>query len=181
MSRSRLFTRLAELFGAEYDRLVGYARRSLDDIADWDGEDIVQEVALNLFDRADVLAPIEDLSAYVFQSIRNKIVDVARKKRPAAPPFAEEMDGGDVGLGDALRTLSVGTGDEVERRELVERVYEIMDRELNIDERAVIIATELEGLSFRELAERLDVPIGTLLARKSRGIHKLRRAITEIY
>jgi DNA-directed RNA polymerase specialized sigma24 family protein len=41
----------------------------------------------------------------------------------------------------------------------------------------VLLATELEGASFRELAARWGVPIGTLLARKHRAVKSLRAAL----
>jgi DNA-directed RNA polymerase specialized sigma24 family protein len=45
-------------------------------------------------------------------------------------------------------------------------------------ERAVILATELDGRPFKELAAEWQVPIGTLLARKSRGLEKIRKQLT---
>jgi len=51
-----------------------------------------------------------------------------------------------------------------------------MDR-LNINERAVVIATEIEGFTFKELSEMWDVPLGTLLAQKSRALAKLRESL----
>ena len=50
---------IADFFALERSRLVGYVRRLIDDAAERDGEDIVQDVALNLFSRADVTVPIE--------------------------------------------------------------------------------------------------------------------------
>jgi len=44
----------------------------------------------------------------------------------------------------------------------------------------VFLATELEGSSFRELAERWGVPIGTLLARKHRAVQALRSALAHL-
>jgi RNA polymerase sigma factor (sigma-70 family) len=46
-------------------------------------------------------------------------------------------------------------------------------------QREVLVATELEGRSFRELAEEWEVPIGTLLARKHRAIRALRETLAE--
>jgi DNA-directed RNA polymerase specialized sigma24 family protein len=39
------------------------------------------------------------------------------------------------------------------------------------------VATELEGASYRELAEEWDEPIGTLLARKHRALRTLRKTL----
>ena len=47
------------------------------------------------------------------------------------------------------------------------------------DHRAVLIATELKGKSFRELSEEWDEPMGTLLSRKSRAVKTLRKLLEE--
>ena len=72
---------IAQFLSAEHERLTGYVRRLIDDTAERDGEDIVQDVALSLFNRADVLMPIEALSAYVYQSLRNRVIDYLRRRR----------------------------------------------------------------------------------------------------
>ncbi len=46
------------------------------------------------------------------------------------------------------------------------------------EEKAVVLATEIEGRTFKELAADWDVPIGTLLARKSRALGKIRKRLT---
>jgi RNA polymerase sigma factor (sigma-70 family) len=45
-------------------------------------------------------------------------------------------------------------------------------------QREVLVATELEGRSFKELADEWNIPIGTLLARKHRAIRALRETLT---
>jgi len=40
-----------------------------------------------------------------------------------------------------------------------------------------VIATEFDGRSFRELSEAWEIPIGTLLARKSRALRKVKDAL----
>jgi len=55
--------RIAEFFRTEYRKWVGYVRRLIDDTAERDAEDVVQDVILHIFDRADIGAPIENLSA----------------------------------------------------------------------------------------------------------------------
>jgi DNA-directed RNA polymerase specialized sigma24 family protein len=41
-----------------------------------------------------------------------------------------------------------------------------------------VLATELEGRSFKDLAEEWQTPIGTLLARKHRAVQALRESLT---
>ena len=61
--------------------MIAYVRRLIDDAAERDSEDIVQDVFLNIFDRADITMPIENAAAYVYQALRNKVIDYLRKRR----------------------------------------------------------------------------------------------------
>jgi RNA polymerase sigma factor (sigma-70 family) len=147
------------------DALVGYVRRRLDDAAAEDAEDIVQDVILGLFDRADPTVPIQNLAAFVYRALQNRIIDRFRKKRETVPLLEDILGSGD----DPLR--------ELERRETLEAVFAAMDG-LGDEERAVVLATELEGRTFKELAADWEVPLGTLLARKSRALAKIRQRLT---
>ena len=66
---------VGDYFTREQKKLVNYVHRLIKDTSEMDAEDIVQDVMLNLFDTADITAPIENLSAYVYRSIYNRVVD----------------------------------------------------------------------------------------------------------
>lgn len=157
--------RIVEFFRTEYRKWVGYVRRLIDDTAERDAEDVVQDVILHIFDRADIGAPIENLSAYIYQSLRNRVVDLLRKRKDT------------LSLSDVILASSTDTADEFEKKELQEKIYQAMDY-MNDEEKAVVIATEFDGRSFRELSDAWGVPLGTLLARKSRAIKKIRQKLS---
>lgn len=166
---------LARFFIAERSRLVAYVRRLIDDAADRDGEDIVQDVMLNLFNMADVTVPVEDLAAYVYRSIRNRVIDIMRKRDP--DEVSLDADGaGALSLGDILSDSRYDTATEADKNEARDALYRAIDS-LDDDHRAIIIMTEFEGRSFREISEAWDVPIGTLLSRKSRAMAKIRERL----
>ena len=50
-------------FQNEYGKLLNYVHRLIDDAADQDAEDIIQDVMVNIFNKADLTIPIENLSA----------------------------------------------------------------------------------------------------------------------
>lgn len=157
--------RLMEFIRHERKALVGYVRRRIDDAGDEDAEDIVQDVIVNLFDRADPTVPIQNLAAYIYRALRNTIIDRLRKRRET------------VALSDAVMASGEGPLQEVEKGEMLDLVFEAMDK-LSAGEKALILATEFEGRSFKDLAEEWDVPLGTLLARKSRALDKIRKQLT---
>lgn len=172
MSRKRI----ADFFKAEYGRMVGYVRRLIDDVADRDAEDVVQDVILNVFDLVDVEI-LEDISAYVYRSLRNKVIDLMRKRRRIISLDAPLSD--DCSLYDVLSDVRYDASSEVEKGEIRKRIFEAIDN-LTDEQRAIIIMTELEGRTFRQISERWGVPLGTLLARKSRAMKKLRAALSEV-
>ncbi|MBN1938140.1 MAG: sigma-70 family RNA polymerase sigma factor [Candidatus Aminicenantes bacterium] len=158
-------TRTTDFFRERREAFIGYVRRRVDSASAADAEDIVQDVFLGLFDRADPTIPIQDLAAFVYQSLRNRIVDLFRKRRDALP---------------LKEDVPAATGDpslDWEKREALEEVFAALEA-LSPDEKAVILETELEGRSFKELSAEWDIPMGTLLARKSRGIEKIRKRLT---
>lgn len=169
---------IAQFFVNERDRLVRYARRLIDDNAERDGEDIVHDVALSLLSRADLLEPIESLSAYVYESVRHRIVDHFRSRR-----YTVSLDGPD-GEGDESSleyALSRDRGDferNVTLAELRRSIAEAISA-LPEDQKRIVVETEVKGRTFRELSEEWGVPVGTLLARKSRAIAKVRKSLGE--
>ena len=112
--------------------LVRAARSWLADTAELDAEDVVQDVALSLFESTDLAEPIRDLSAYAYRALRNRVVDLYRRRRQASQPLPEE-------LADER-----GAADAAAGRELRESVFAAIDR-LPAPQREVFLATELEG------------------------------------
>ena len=153
--------KIQEFFRTEYGRWVRFVRRLIDDAADRDAEDIVQDVMLGIFDKADITVPIENLSAYIYRALRNRVTDMFRRKKDLAS------------LAELVYESVEDAANALEQKELRETVVKAIDN-LSDEQRAVVIATEFEDRSFRELSEEWEIPIGTLLARKSRALQKIR-------
>jgi RNA polymerase sigma factor (sigma-70 family) len=157
--------RVAAFIATEWNRLVASVRGWIDDAADRDAEDVVQDVVERMFETADVTDPVADISAYVYRSLRNKVIDLYRRPKRS------------VELPEDLADIRAGFEEEMEIAEMTEEMFEAID-ELPQAQREVLVATELEGRSFKELAEQWRVPLGTLLARKHRAILSLRETLT---
>ena len=65
------YNNLKTFFNKEYHSLKAYARSRIEDAADRDAEDIIQEVALKVFSRAEDTSPITNIAAFVYNSIKN--------------------------------------------------------------------------------------------------------------
>ena len=177
MDKENQKEKLADFFRRERRRLIGYVKRWIDDTAERDGEDIVQDVAFNLFNQADVTEPIENLAAYVYQALRNRTIDLLRKRRGKFLSLDMEVNrDANLSLSDLILDSRFDAGKEIEKKELHYQLLQAIDS-LNDQDRAVVIETEFNSRSFRELSEQWEIPIGTLLARKSRALRKIRKTL----
>ena len=167
--RSRLF----QFFDAEGERLLRYVHARVRRISDMDAEDIVRGVMLKLVGRADTGGPVENIAAYAYRSVRNRIADYQREN--ARTVSLDEY--ADVNEAFSFRELMKDDTQDiqarVERKELMRALSRCMDT-LDGKQRAVLIATELHGKTFQELSQAWHEPIGTLLSRKSRAVKALR-------
>jgi RNA polymerase sigma factor (sigma-70 family) len=164
---------VAEFITTEIGRLTRFVRRRMEGAGAIEAEDVVQDVALRLFALPDIARPVENLAAYVFSALQNRITDLWRSRR-RHPELTSRTGALDQLLvqpreGDPLTDPAA----LAERRERLQLIAMAMES-LVTEERAVVTATEIEGRSFRELADEWDTPIGTLLARKHRAMQKLR-------
>jgi RNA polymerase sigma factor (sigma-70 family) len=171
--------RLAEFFGTEYRKLLGYVRRRIDAMAAGDAEDFVHDVAVNLFDRADVGTPIEHLSGYVYQALQNRITDHFRKRRRLEPLETHEAEHLKETPSAPLGFLGQTPDQSIRQMESAHDLSRLMNG-LNEEERKLIFATEIQGQTFRDLAKAQNVSIGTLLSRKSRALSKIKKQMEEL-
>lgn len=163
---------LAEFFNNNYNRLVNYVKGMIDDTAHRSSEDIVQDVMLSILDRPDIMAPIADLSSYVFRGLRNRIIDHYRSPKGETVSLDREREDG-LSLFDLLPDVKYQPEDSYHRHAQHRLVFSLI-RELPEAQIQIIVETEFNGKTFRELSGLWNVPVGTLLARKHRGIKAIR-------
>ncbi|HXP97196.1 MAG TPA: sigma-70 family RNA polymerase sigma factor [Telmatospirillum sp.] len=164
--------RLVEIFNRDRRRLTRFVQSKLSGDGGGEADDIVADVMLHLFERADLLAQVEDLSAYLFRALTHAVTDFFRRRRAnpvtSFPATAEHDDGAEMNYADPAADPERAFAGSQQR----ERIAAALAR-LTPAERAVWVAIEIEGESFRQLAEQWDEPLGTLLSRKSRATKKL--------
>jgi RNA polymerase sigma factor (sigma-70 family) len=163
---------LVDFFRREGRRLAAFVRGRIEDSVDLEAEDIVQDVFANLLERADPLAEVENLSAYVWRSLRNRVVDALRRRRSTIS-LDTPLEGEDgLSLKDTIATSEPDALAGLESAEDLAALALALES-LDPRERELVRLTEFEGRTFRELSEEWSVPIGTLLSRKSRAVRKL--------
>lgn len=139
-----------------------YVQRRVHD--DHAAEDIVQDVFLKLAQQLHDAPPAGPLHAWVFAVAHHAIIDHYRRGKTTVLP-AEDV-------ANELPTATVN-GDAAP----LFASFRSFLHSLPAEQREAILLTEYEGLTQRELAERLGVAISTVKSRVQRGRKRLERAL----
>jgi RNA polymerase sigma-70 factor (ECF subfamily) len=141
-----------------------------------DAEDLAQETVLRAFRFHDRFEPGSNMKAWLLRIQYNAFVNRYRRvtrERAVEKDGPDSTAGADVMSRDALRALTDPTGNAL--RPLVLRELEAALETLPEDQRTVVLLADLEELSYKEIAEVIGCPIGTVMSR----LHRARRALRE--
>jgi RNA polymerase sigma factor (sigma-70 family) len=151
---------------------LAWAKRHAPDMAT--AEDILQDAFIRALANADALSPVEDLAAWIFAAMRNRLIDLWRgegaRRRAGAIELPEEV------LERVAAEAGLDAQDQLQRNEML-AALEVAIEALPAPQREVIRAQALGGVAFRELAAATGVSIDTLMARKRYAIRKLAAAL----
>lgn len=156
-------------------RLMGFIRKRVNNEAD--AEDIMQDVFYQFIGNTQ---PIEQMTAWLFTVARNKIIDRQRKKRPGALEDLfgqEESEEGGLNWTEFLFDASDNPEKDYLRQVFWEELNNALS-ELPEEQRQVFILNELEGVPFKEIAERTGETVNTLLSRKRYAVLHLRNRLS---
>ncbi len=172
--------RITEVVERERSRLGSFIRRRVPDPRD--AEDILQDVFSALVEANRLFMPIEHVTGWLFTVARNRITDLFRKQQPESlSDQATADDEGELLPFEELLPSPDAGPEAVYARSLLLDELELALDELPAEQRAVFIAHELEGRSFKELAAKTGVNLNTLLARKRYAVLHLRKRLQSIY
>jgi RNA polymerase sigma factor (sigma-70 family) len=164
----------------EQSRLRNFIRRRVPDPLD--AEDILQDVFYRLVEANRLLMPIEHVTGWLFRVARNRITDLFRKKEPENFSEIEPVDEGNglLQFEDLLPSPDAGPEAIYARRVLLDEMEQALD-ELPQEQRAVFVAHEFEGRSFKELSAATGESVNTLLSRKRYAVLHLRERLRRVY
>lgn len=158
------------------DQLYGAALRMTRNPAD--AEDVVQETFAKAFSAFHTFEPGTNLKAWLYRILTNTYINVYRK-RQRQPQIAGGEDVEDWQLHRAEQHTSDGLRSaEMEALDLMpdSAVTEAMNA-LAPDFRLAVYLADVEGFSYKEIAEIMGTPIGTVMSRLNRGRTQLRKAL----
>jgi RNA polymerase sigma factor (sigma-70 family) len=173
--------RITTAIAREQGRLRNFIRRRVADESEV--EDILQDVFYELIAAYRLMKPIEQVSAWMFRVARNRIIDLFRKRRPEASTndsMSAAEDDEDLLLEEMLPSPDAGPDAAYARGVLLDELDAALD-ELPEEQREVFVAHELEGRSFKELAQETGLNLNTLLARKHYAVLHLRKRLRAIH
>jgi RNA polymerase sigma factor (sigma-70 family) len=162
-------------------RLQGFIRKRVRTIEDAD--DILQEVYFQLADADRLMKPIDQISGWLFTVARNRITDLYRKKKAESLPELLSEDDDDPVFAE-LRDLIFDNGSNPETEYLRSLVWIELEKalsELPDEQRRIFELTEMQGLSFKEIAKQTGEPVNTLISRKRYAVLHLRERLLLIY
>lgn len=168
---------LKSFISSEYRNLVSYVRRYFNEkYYDLSAEDIIQDVAVNVFSKLDFDTHVENIAGYVYRSIRNRITDLQRNKRKEFPFERFSNNDGEDHFSENISEAPRLFFNEIDDEKFYDSMQEALNK-LSPNQQMVFVATEIDGFTFEELSDQLEIPIGTLLSWKHRGVKKLKEII----
>jgi RNA polymerase sigma-70 factor (ECF subfamily) len=145
-------------------------------------EDLVQETFLKAWRSFQTFRPGTNARAWLYRIMMNTYID-AYRKAGREPVVIDQED-----VEEQYLYSRVQESDELRRQGNPEEIalQRVMDADVEaalaaLPEafRAAVILADLEGFSYKEIAEILDVPIGTVMSRLFRGRRLLQKALWE--
>ena len=143
-----------------------------------DAEDLVQEATLKAFAAFDSFTEGTNLKAWLFRILTNTYINQYRKKQRAPlQTSADELT--DSQLNDVGENLGMRSAEAEAMARLADG--EIVDAMAALPEdfRMAVYLVDVEGFSYKEAAEIMETPVGTVMSRLSRGRKQLRELLRD--
>lgn len=128
-------------------------------------DDLVQETTLTALAKLDQLKDENRLEAWLYRILNNCWFGYLRKHRPTTDIDSMVLDSGEDSLEESM-----------EQQQMRLRVRAAI-AQLPMGQRQVLTLVDLQELSYKEVSEALDIPIGTVMSRISRARQGLKERL----
>ena len=152
--------------------LLGYIRKRVSDSEE--AQDILHDTFVRAAQTLSVAEPIENITGWLFQTARNRIVDWYRRRYRSDVSIESNES-----LGSILEDSGVDLDDQLIRDAMFDELALAID-ELPEAQRNVIVRQAIGGETFRSISDETGVPINTLIARKRYAMRSLQSRLQDI-
>jgi RNA polymerase sigma-70 factor (ECF subfamily) len=147
-----------------------------------EAEDLVQETYIKAFRHRDQFAPGTNLKAWLFRILTNTFINQYRRK--AARPDTTELDDVEESiLYRHMRDVNPGSASPDPEAVLIDNTVssEVKEALEALPEKfRTTVLLDVEGFSYKEIAQMLDIPIGTVMSRLHRGRKFLQKRLYDV-
>jgi len=146
-----------------------------------DAEDLVQEAYLKAYKYYDKFEEGTNFKAWLFKIMKNTFINNYRKKQQAPPQsdFADIEESFETQVSEEAGQKKIKNPEEELLQDVLDEDVQRAIDELPPDYRMVVLLADLENFSYKEIAEILDVPVGTVMSRLYRGRRLLEKVMLE--
>ncbi len=163
---------ITEVINTYSKRLMGFIRKRVNSEAD--AEDILQDVFYQFIGNTK---PIEQLTSWLFTVTRNKITDKQRKKKASLlEDIYQEHDDEAFNWSDLFYDEKDNPESEYLRNLFWDALYSALE-ELPEPQKEAFVLNEIEGIPFKEIAEKTGETVNTLISRKRYAVLHLRNRL----
>lgn len=160
------------------DRLYGAALRMTRNPAD--AEDVVQETFTRAFAAFKDFKPGTNLKAWLYRILTNTFINSYRKnQRQPLISGGNEIEDWQLAKADAHSPVGMHSAEMDALNRLPDDEVKQALHELSEEFRMVVFLADVEGFSYKEIAEIMDTPLGTVMSRLNRGRAQLRSKLAD--